>query len=86
MGFYAILNLVNRLLNARCWKLQRCRRQGDGLLRYFVADGSGHVVTPTTLHHRRGLTLKELLRWLEACDDVALATDVRAIHRQPERA
>ena len=72
MGFYAVLNIVNQLLTTRQWQLHRCHRQRSEILHYFVTDTNNRVLTPTYYHQRVGLTLDELLTWLEQSGDSTL--------------
>ena len=95
MGFYAVLNEVDRLLVNRHWKLHRCRREAGDELHYyvmnadnrvltqttadhhFVTDNKGEALTPTT-HRRAGLTLMELLVWMEQSGDEELSACARS--------
>ena len=82
MDFYAAGNMADQLLIRHKWKLNRCRRQSDESIRYFVIDSDDCVLTPTTDERRVGLSLIELLRWMEECGDRALSISARLIRSQ----
>lgn len=102
MGFYAVLNEVDRLLIHRQWKLHRCRREAGDELHYYVMNASNRVLTPTTTdhhfatgaqgevmtptltHRRTGLTLMELLMWMEQSGDDELSSCARSARDQVE--
>ena len=86
MGFYTVLNAVHQLLANRQWHLQHCRRQCDGNLRYFVTDANHNVLTSSGLRRRVGLTLPELLLWLEHCGDGGLSASAHSMREQIEHA
>lgn len=101
MGFYAILNVVDRLLVDRQWKLHRCRRESGDELRYYIMNADNRVLTPTKADHhfvagakgevvapttqrRAGLTLMELLIWMEQSGDDELSSCARSVRGQVE--
>lgn len=86
MGFYTVLNAVNQLLTARQWQLHRCHRHGTETLHYFVTDANQRVLTPTYYRQRVGLTLTELLNWLEQSGDSILIDKARALKNEIEQA
>jgi hypothetical protein len=82
MDFYVIFSVVALLLTHNKWKMHRCRREADNELRYFVTSANNRVLTPTKMHRRTGLTLQELLLWLEEYGDSTLAEGVRSFRSQ----
>lgn len=76
MGFYAVLNTVHQVLSRRRWQLRLCRREGDHALRYYVLDANARVLTAGAGHRRVGLTLQELLVWLDQQGDCELSNHV----------
>lgn len=83
MDFYVLFSVVAQLLTHRQWKLQRCRRQSDDEMRYYVTDTGNRVLTPKT-QCRAGLTLLEILSWMEECGDTTLSDGVRSFRNQAE--
>lgn len=82
MGCYTVLNALHQLLaHRRQWHLHLCRRQGDGNLRYYIVDRHGRVVT-STVHRRLGLTLQELLVWMDQQDDCELSNYAHAMREK----
>ncbi len=79
MGFYGVLSAVNNLLSTRHWQLCRCHRRRAETLHYYVTDASNQVLTPTYYHQRAGLTLPELLDWLEHSNDFFLSNEAREL-------
>ncbi len=71
MGFYTVLFRVNKVITARGWRLRHCRRCDCGVLRYYVTDGDGVVISPGS-SSRIGLTLAQLLQWLANQQDAEL--------------
>lgn len=86
MGFYGVLNRVNYLLTARYWQLHRCHRQESETLHYFVTDANHRVLTPTYYNQRVGLTLPELLSWLEHSGDSVLIDKARVLKGEIDQA
>ena len=84
MGFYAILSVIEKLLVHREWKLHRCRRWAEDSLHFYVTDVGHRVLTPTATQRRSGLTLRELLVWIEQTGDDYLSDSVRAMRGQVE--
>lgn len=86
MGFYTVLSAVDRLLAGHHWHLRLCRRHGDATLRYFVTDAEQQVLVASGSHRRLGLTLPELLLWLERSGDAGLSAAAHAMREQIEHA
>jgi len=84
MSFYIVLKAVNELCAKQQWQLHRCHRGGDRELRYFITDVYGHVVQPKNYRRRVGLTLAELMGWLESFDDNLLANQAYLLKKQME--
>ena len=82
MNIYAAIDRVDQLLIRHQWMLNRCRRQSHESIHYFVTDVSNSVLTPKTTQRRVGLSLIELLLWLEGCDDQALSETAHSIKNQ----
>jgi hypothetical protein len=82
MGFYTALESVNGLMAGQQWRLHRCRRNCTDTLHYYITDNHGRVITPTSNRRRIGLTLDELLTWLEQGSSNYLARQARELRRQ----
>lgn len=82
MGFYTVLSAVDDMLACRRWKLHLCRRQGDDNLRYYLTGADGRVLTANGARRRMGLTLPELLAWLDHRGDQELSSRVLTLWKQ----
>ena len=81
MDLYVVINTIDQLLIHRQWKLNRCRRQAGDALHYYVTDTEKQVVTPKD-RGRAGLSIVELLLWMEVNGDSVLSESVRSIRYQ----
>lgn len=82
MTFQPILGEIDQLLSCRRWQLHRCYRNGDIRLHYYVTDDQNRVLTPTLNRRRIGLTLAELLEWVDRCGDMELSDGILSIWNQ----
>ncbi|HET8711959.1 MAG TPA: hypothetical protein VFM32_11325 [Spongiibacteraceae bacterium] len=80
--FYAVLSAVNTLLCRRQLQLRRCHRKGTDTLHYYVTDATDQVLTPTHRRQRIGLTLEQLLIWLEQSSDHVLSHEAFMLRRK----
>lgn len=82
MRFYAVLNAVNSLLSGRHLHLRRCHRYGCKSLHYYITDDNNNVITPAAIRPRIGMTLEELMRWLEVSDLKLHANEINLLKVQ----